>query len=45
MPLNEAGCLHLSKILVAEIAMADTFCGAVAAEIEKKQCSYIEVID
>ena len=37
MPLNEAGCLHLSNILVAEIAMADTFCGAVAAENNNKK--------
>ena len=36
MPLNEAGCLHVSKILFAEIAIAETFCGAVATEIEKK---------
>ena len=37
MPFNEAGSLHVKKILVAEIAIADTFVGAEAAENNKKR--------
>ena len=31
MPLNEAGSFHVKRILVAEIAVADTLVGAEAA--------------
>ena len=31
MPLNEVGLLHVKRILVAEIAVADTFMGEEAA--------------
>ena len=31
MPFNKAGSLHVKRILVDEIALADTFVGAEAA--------------
>ena len=39
MPLNEAGSLHVKRILVAEIAVADTFVGAEAA-VNTKRSTY-----
>ena len=37
MPFNEVGWLHVNRILVVEIAMADTFVGAEAAENNEKR--------
>ena len=36
MPFNDAGGFHVNRILVAEIAVADTFRGAVEAKTRRK---------